>query len=179
MDVPWWMLSPSPVSLIQYAVLIWIFWGYMMRTVKYEKHGRILAFCEAAVIVFLFVLVTDSFWCFFTAMRWLPLFPGDALQIFSSLGRDLLAAGVLGMFIWDRFKERVLDFNIRAHFWLMICFVSQAAWFLLAPSPAWTDYTYAWRHGSDIGIIMGSWILSHWIMRIPLWLALVNIRRKL
>ena len=177
--VPWFMLSPSPVSLIQYAVLTWILWGYLLKAVKYKKHPRILAATDAFFIVAFFVVLTDSFWCLFCVLKWLPLYPQDALQIYSSLGRDLVAAVLFWIFIWDHFKTGVLNFSKSAQFWLIICFVSQALWFWLAPSPAFTDYTFAWRHGFSSEFMLVAFAFSHFIMRVPLWLALLNIRVKL
>ena len=174
--MPWFMLSPSPVSLIQYALLTWILWGYFSRAVNYKRLPRLMSFLDAFFVVAFFVCITDAFWCSFTMLKWLPLHPGNAFQIGSSLLRDLMGALLFFLFIGDYFRQKVLTFNSSVTFWLLICLLSQALWFWLAPSPAFTDYTYAWRHGSDAWIIVGSWILSHFIMRIPLWIAILKTR---
>jgi len=174
--VPGYMLSPSPVSLIQYAVLTWILWGYLSRHLHYKKNARLLSLIDSFFVVAFFVCVTDAFWVSFTLIKWLPLHPGDLGMLAQSLIRDLAGAALFGLFIYDAFKTRVLEINRSVILWILICFGSQALWFWLAPSPAFTDYTYAWRHGSDIGIIIGSWILSHFVMRIPLWLAIIKTR---
>jgi len=170
------MLSPSPVSLIQYAVLTWILWGYFSRAVNYKRLPRIMSFLDACFVVAFFVCITDAFWVSFTILKWLPLHPGDSLQIFSSLGRDIMGALLFYLFIGGYFRQHILKFDSPVKMWLLICFLSQAAWFWLAPSPAWTDYTFGWRHGADIGSIVGSWILSHFVMRIPLWVAILKTR---
>lgn len=179
MNVPWFMLSPSPVSLIQYAALTWIMWGYTSKSVKYPKHGRILSLLDAFFVVAFFVCITDAFWVVLTIVKWLPLHPGSALQIFSSLGRDVVSALLFGLLICDHFKSGKLNFIPSSLFWLGVCAAAQSIWFFLAPSPVFTDYVYGWRHGAEAGIIMGSWILSHFIMRIPLWLAIIKTRREI
>jgi hypothetical protein len=176
MDVPWFMLSPSPVSLIQYAVLTWIMWGYLLNNVAYKKHPRIMSAIDGFFVAAFFVVLTDAFWVIFSLIKWLPLYPGDLSLLLMSLGRDLGAALLFGLFIFDHFKSGVLQWRIPV-FWILISFVVQFLYFCGSSSPAFTDYTYAWRHGSDIGIIIVSWIFSHFILRIPLWIAIINTRR--
>lgn len=176
MQLPWFMYSPSPISLMQYAILAWIFWGYFLKNVQYSRHPRIMAALDAAFTVAFFVVITDAFWCVFCVLKWLPLFPGDALQIYSSLGRDLAAAALFGIIIFDHFKSRVLEFSRTVMGWLILCFGAQAIWFDLAPSPAFTDPTFAWRHGYPLEVVLFTFLISHFLMRIPLWLALLNTR---
>lgn len=178
-DVPWFMLSPSPVSLIQYAVLTWIIGDYLLKNIEYRRAPRVMSLIEGFFVVAFFVCITDAFWCSFTMLKWVPLHPGDAFQIGSSLLRDLVAALLFFLFIGDYFRQKVLNFSSSVSFWLLICFVSQAAWFWLAPSPAFTDYTYAWKHGYPWISICFSWAISHFIMRIPLWIAIIKTRREL
>lgn len=179
MNLPWFMFSPSPVSLIQYAVLTWIFWGYFLRAAAYRNHSRILAAIDSFFLVAFFVVLTDSFWCVFCILKWLPLYPQDTLQIFSSLGRDLLAAALFWIFLIDHKRAGVFTFDGSVKFWLLISFISQGAWFFLAPSIIYTDYTQAWIQGSSLEFVLAAWIFSHFIMRIPLWMALINTRRQM
>lgn len=179
MNLPWFMYSPSPVTLFQYGILIWIFWGYFLKVATYKKHPRILAAVDAALLVAFFVVLTDSFWCMLCVLKWLPLFPGDAIQIYSSLGRDLLAAALFGIMICDHLKKGVLQFSKTVIFWLLLSLSFQIIWFSFSPSPAYTDFTFAWRHGYPPAFVLAAFILSHFIMRIPLWLALLNTRSDL
>lgn len=179
MSLPWFMYSPSPVSLMQYGILTFILWGYMLKAATYRKHARLMAAIDAFFTVAFFVVFTDSFWCLFCILKWLPLYPGDALQIYSSLGRDLLASGLFGLFIWDHIKAGVLNLNKNVYFWLIVSFVAQAFWFYLAPSITFTDYTQAWLQGYDSSAVFLVFLISHFLMRIPLWMALLNIRSDL
>lgn len=179
MQLPWFMYSPSPVSFLQYAILAWIFWGYFLKNVEYKKHSRIMAAIDGLFLVAFFVVLTDSFWCIHCITTWLPLYPGSILQIYSSLGRDLAAAALFGLMIFDQFKSGILQLSKTVIGWLLLCFVSQWLWFSLAPSPAFTDYTFAWRHGYPLEVILLSFFISHFLMRIPLWLALINTRMEI
>lgn len=178
MSVPWYMLSPSPITFIQWGVLTWIMWGYFSRAVEYKKLPRLMSLLDALFVVAFFVVLTDSFWALFTLLKWLPLHPGDFVQIGSSFLRDLIGALLFYLFIGGYFKQHTLSLDRSVIFWLLVCFFSQAAWFLLAPSPGFTDYRYAWRHGSDIGIIIGSFLFSQFVMRIPLWITILKTRME-
>jgi len=177
-DVPWFMFSPSPVSLIQYVILSWILSRYLLKKVKYNRVPCIMSMIDSFFVVAFFVVVTDGFWCLFCIFRWLPLFPDDLVQIVSSFFRDVAGAALFFLLIGGYFRNGVLNFR-RTVPWLFVCFVSQGLWFLLAPSPAFTDYTYGFRHGYSFWVVAGSWILSHFVMRIPLWIAILKTRSKL
>jgi len=154
MDVPWFMLSPSPVSFIQYAVLTWIMWSYFSRVGKYRKYPRLMSLLDAFSVVIVFVCITDAVWVSLTIWRWLPFHPDSALQIFSSLGRDIVGALVFLLMIWDHFKNGNLDFMSSSVFWLGVCAAAQFVWFAFSPSQIFTDYIWAYKSGSDIGIII-------------------------
>ena len=171
-DVPWYMLSPSPVSLIQYAVLTWIGSRFLMKRVKYV-HPRIMSLVQAVLIVVFFVVITDSFWAGFCVLKFTPMFPQAAHQIIFSVARDLVAALLCFLLIGGYFITGVLSFDIIVKAGLFLSLQAQAMWFLLAPSPAYTDYTFAWRHGYPLEFVVATWILSHFIMRLPLWMSII------
>jgi len=171
-DVPWFMLSPSPVSLIQYAILTWIGSKYLLQRVDY-KHPRIMSLIQSFLVVALFVVITDSFWAGLCAIRFLPMFPQDAQQITSSFVRDVVGALLFFLLIGNYFRTGVLNFGIYVKAGLHLCLQSQAIWFLLAPSPAFTDYTFAWRYGYPLEHILAAWLLSHFLLRLPLWMSII------
>lgn len=171
-DVPWFMLSPSPVSLIQYVVLIWMGSRFLQKRVKY-KHARSTSLVQSSLAVGFFVVLTDSFWAGFCALKFIPMFPQDAQQILFSFGRDLVAALLCFLLIGGHFITGVLSFDLIVKSGLFLCFQAQALWFLMAPSPAYTDYTFAWRHGYSLEFIVATWLLSHFIMRLPLWMSII------
>lgn len=179
MDLPWFMFSPSPVSFLQYGALIWIMWNFFSNSVKYNKLPRLNSLLDAVFVVGFFVCLTDAMWVSMCLLRWLPLYPGDLWLLLFALGRDLCASALFGLMIWDHFRSGKLDLMNSSFIWLGICLTAQALWFAFSPSPAFTDYTYAFRHGYDLPVILGSWLLSHWIMRIPLWFAILKTRSQI
>ena len=176
LDVPWFMLSPGIGSLSQYAVLTWILSRHLLKTVNYKRAPQLLSLVEGFMIVAFFVVVTDAFWCFFCALRWLPTFPQNLLQIVSSFFRDVAAAALFFFMIGGYFRNGVLNFK-KIMPWLLLCFVSQGIWFLLAPSMPYTNYIYAYRIGFPSDFVFGSFILSHFVMRVPLWISIFKSRR--
>lgn len=171
-DVPWFMLSPSPVSLIQYAILTWMGSKYLRARIDY-KHPRIMSMVQSFLVVALFVVITDSFWAGLCALRFIPMFPQDALQIIFSFVRDVVGIILFFMLIGNYFRTGVLSFGLYVKAGLLLCLISQALWFGLAPSPAFTDYTFAWRYGYSLEHILIAWLLSHFIMRLPLWMSII------
>ena len=171
-EVPWFMLSPSPVSLIQYAILTWIGSRYLRARIKY-KHPRIMSLVQSFLVVAFFVVVTDSFWAGLCALRFIPMFPQDAAQILFSFVRDVVGALLFFLLIGNYFRTGVLSFNLTVKAGLILCLQSQALWFLMAPSPAYTDYTFAWRYGYPLEFVLATWILSHFLMRLPLWMSII------
>lgn len=171
-DVPWFMLSPSPVSLFQYAVLTWIGARYLRARIDY-KHPRIMSLVQSFLVVAFFVVITDSIWAGFCAIRFVPIFPQDALQIISSFLRDLVGALLFFLLIGGYFRNGVLSFGSYVKAGLILCLISQALWFGMAPSPAYTDYTFAWRSGYSLEHILAAFFLSHFLMRLPLWMSII------
>lgn len=165
------MLSPSPVSLAQYAILTF----FVSRRLPGSRIQRVL---QGFFVVAFFVLVGDAMWSGLCALKWIPMFPGDAWQIIFSFGRDVLGAGLMLIMMGDLFLEKKLRFNEITWIMLFLAFEMQLFWFLWAPSPAFTDYTFAWRHGFSLDVVFTSWILGHWLMRIPIWLAVWSTFKK-
>lgn len=171
------MLSPSPVSLIQYVVLTWIGAKYLKKRITY-KHAMLMSLVQSFLIVAAFVVVTDAFWVGFQAIKFIPMFPQDANQILFSFGRDVVAALLFFLLIGDHFRTGVISFNYVVKAGLLMNLEAQAVWFLLAPSPAYTDYTFAWKYGYPLETVLAVWIVSHFIMRIPLWISVITAFRK-
>ena len=171
------MFSPSPVSLAQYAVLSWVIARHLLKKVEYKRVPRLVSLVDGFFVVAFFVVVTDAFWCLFCILRWLPLFPNDLVQIVSSFFRDVAGAALFFLLIGGYFRNGVLDFK-RTVPWLFVCFVSQGLWFLLAPSLAFTDYVYAFRHGFSLWFVLGSFVFSHFVMRLPLWVVILKSRGR-
>lgn len=177
-EVPWFMLSPSPISLLQYAILSWILSRHFLKTVEYKRDAKLFSLLDGFFVTAFFVLLGDIVWSVFCAVKWLPVYPGDLQQIFSSILRDLLGLLLFWMFIAGYFKEKVLSFSRDVKTYLICMVLMQGVWFWIAPSPAITDYTFAFRHGYPLHIVLGSLFLSHFLIRIPQWIAIKKTMEK-
>lgn len=172
-ELPWFIFTPSPVSLIQYAILSWYCSRQLLKTVEYKRFPRLLSLIEGFFAVAFFVVLGDALWAGFCALKWIPMFPQDAWQIIFSFWRDVV--GYILFFLFMPIKA--MRFSFRVKLGLLVMAASQAIWFLLAPSPVFTDYAFAWRHGASLEIIFGSYLLSHFIMRLPLWYVIYEVFR--
>jgi hypothetical protein len=177
-DVPWWMLSPGPVSIAQYAILTLIGYRFFSKNVQYKRFSKLMALTDSAMLVGLFVLGTDTVWCAACGLRWVPLFPQDTWQITSSFLRDVVAVAFFFLFVGDYFRKGMLKVSFQTKYALLVCVVVMALWFGLAPSIAYTDYIQAFKRGYSAQFILADFVFSHFLTRIPLWIAFVGVFKK-
>ena len=161
MDVPWFALSPSPFSIIFYVLLT----AYVARTllqrtdVKHDKYP--VAITDAILIVGFFVVILDALWVVTCAIRFGSLYPDDVLHLLTCGARDVAAAIFCYLFIGYHFKENRLKFTART--WILLAVNSWflTLWFILSPTPAYTDWTFAIRHDYPLSIVVQSFLTSH------------------
>lgn len=177
-DVPWFMLSPGPVSLVQYAILVFIGYRFFLKNVEYKRLSKIMALTDSTILVGLFVLGTDAVWCAACGLRWAPLFPQDTWQITSSFLRDIVATAFFFLFVGDYFRKGTLKVSFQTTCGLFMCVMVMALWFGLAPSIAYTDYIQAYKNGYSAQFILADFIFSHFLTRIPLWIAFIGVFPK-
>lgn len=164
-EVPWFMLSPSFVSIAQYLVLTWLVYRHI-------EGSKLKRFVLGFMVVAFFVLIGDAIWAGFCGLKWIPMFPSDAEQISFSFLRDLCGILLMIFMAGDLFLERKLRFDAITFTAIATGLIMQFVWFAYAPSPAFTDYTFAFRHGYSFDVVLTAWLLGHWIMRIPIWIAI-------
>lgn len=177
-NVPWYMLSPSPITIIQYILLAWIAYRFFIKNVTYKRASKLMALCDSAFIVAFFVVITDAVWCACCALKWTPLYPQDTWQITSSFLRDIAGSILFYLFIGNYFKHGILTFSRLTKISLVVNVVMSALWFALAPSIGYTDYTQAWKLGYSTSFIISDLFFSHILMRIPLWVAFIAVFPK-
>lgn len=172
---PWFMLSPSILSLASYWILA--IWGipHLSRAYPYSRRPRFSALIDLLFLVGLFVFLSDLFWCVAVLARWVPCFPEETLNVLMYIGRD--AAGVAFCFL---LTKHLFDFGIvyfKSWFFLALALDVgfKLLWFFLAPSPAWTDYTFAWKNDFSMDIVMGSFVISHFLGRITFALTYLGV----
>lgn len=172
------MLSPSPLTMIQYIILIWIGYRFFIRNIMYKKFSKLMALCNSAFVVGLFVTITDTVWCAFCAFKWVPVYPQDTWQIICSFLRDIVGIVFFYLFIGNYFNHDLLKFSIVTKVSLLVNIMLMGLWFYLAPSIAYTDYIQAWKLGYPTSFIISDLFLSHFLMRIPLWIAFITVFPK-
>jgi len=177
-DVPWFMLSPGPASIAQYTILTLIGYRFFTQNIQYKRFSKLMALTDSAMLVGLFVLGTDAIWCAACGLRWTPLFPQDTWQITSSFLRDIVAAVFFLLFVGDYFRKGTLKVSFQTKYALLVCVVVMALWFELAPNIAYTDYIQAFQNGYSTQFILADFVFSHFLTRIPLWIAFVGVFKK-
>lgn len=154
MDLPWWTLSPSPFTILFYLLLI----GYTMRQLKCRTLTK--RFTDSFFLVGFTILFLDSFWILACLLRFGALYPNSLIQLLAALGRNITGLIFCYLFIGPYFKT-IFKPNKKTliMFLVDLCFLS--SWFLLAPSPAYTDWTYAIKKSYNFSIIITSFFISH------------------
>lgn len=182
MMVPWWMRSPSPFTLIQWIILTLIGMSYVYlkgyKAPTYRKKLYLFS-CTAFTLGFV-VLSSDLVWSIFSLVKWYSLHPDSLNQMILVIARDFTGV-ILSLFgmvslvndhwvQWSRLTSWLWGWNI-------IFFL---VWFGLSPSPAYTDWTYAFRYGYSWNVIWMVFFISHVLGRIlttGIYLSLFN-RKK-
>jgi len=180
MEVPWYAKSPSPFTLIVWLIFaVWLTFK-IRKKVVYRKWQFLNAFTDALFVVGLVTSITDFMWviaCLIRFGRYYPFFP-DVFQLLLCLGRDAVAAIFCFLLIKHLFDMKFLSFNRRFVLALMLNAIFFGIWFGIAETPALTDWTYAIRHDYSLETIVISFLLSHVIGRIILFIILYNIIKR-
>jgi len=156
--VPWWALSPGPLTISIYTIMA--FYG----AYRFNKTSKLLGAMDwvrctykCAFIVGLVVLPFDLIWTVDEALVFGHLYPGDLAELFPLFNMKLAVWILCWIESYKFFGDKgplekrnlmfmiVFVFYLTAHFWL-------------APDPSWTDYTYAIRHGYDNVLL--SWLFG-------------------
>ena len=161
LEVPWFALSPSPFSIIFYLILT----AYAYRKIKdvraHDFKKKIVTFTDALLIVGFVVVYLDTFWIAACGLRFGWFFPDSVLQLLFAFGRNIAALILCYMLIGNYFKQKKLEITKWAKFWFFYNIVFLSLWFLISPTPAYTDWTYAIRHNYPLSTIITSFLTSH------------------
>jgi len=107
------------------------------------------------------ILSGDFIWMLLSTVRFLPFYPDNLFLCLSVLGRD--AVGMLLCFLLTHDKmDKVLQFSQRTVLAYGFLILFLGFHFLIAETPAWTDYTFAIRQGYSFDFILSSFIAT-WI----------------
>lgn len=161
MEVPWFALSPSPFTIIFYLILTVYAYQKIKDATAFNLKNKLLFFTDALLIVGFVVVFLDTYWIVACGLRFGWFFPDSILQLVFAFGRNIAGLILCYMLIGNYFKQKKLEitkWSVRL-FLLNISFL--AFWFLMASSPAWTDWTYAIRHNYPMQVILTSFFISH------------------
>jgi hypothetical protein len=153
-DLLWWQSSPSPFSIFWYC-----FYGYL-------AHRLGLSWTDSAWLTGFSVLIGDMFWLLFSIARWAWwVDTASILQATLALFRDV--AGIIMFYtLLNKLFGSKLGWNQTVNKWVILNVGFLLFWFTLAPSIAWTDWTYAITHDFALPTVVGSFLLSHFVGRI-------------
>ena len=163
-NVPWWALSPSPFSIVFYLLLtVYALKQIFKDLMILRKRDYLLAFTDAVLIVGFVVVYLDTFWIVACGLRFGWQYPDSVLQLIFAFGRNITGVILCYMLIGNYFRQGKLKLTNKTTqlFFLNILFL--AVWFVAAPSPAFTDWTFAIRHGYSWSVILTSLFISHFI----------------
>lgn len=173
------MRSPSPFTLIQWIILTLVGASYVyLKGFKAQtiRKKLFLLSCTAFTLGFI-VLSSDLVWSILSVVRWGSLHPDSINQMILVIARDITGT-ILSLFgmitlVNDRYVQWSKTTTI-LWFWNLVYFI---VWFGLAPSPANTDWTYAFRYGYSWSFIWKTFFISHILGRIltsGIYLSLFN-----
>lgn len=159
MNLPWWAFSPSPMTLT-FWVLASLYGWYKLRNREYRRYSQLLRFTDAALILGVVVLFGDLIWVLICILKFGPQYPGEVYQLSLCILRDLMGVIFCLFFSMELIMEKKIDLMGSIPLWgLNILFM--VVWFVIAPDPSLTDWTYAWRYGYPWERVLESFLISH------------------
>jgi hypothetical protein len=162
---PWFAVSPSPWSMIFYAVFGLIgAWQLLRSGAKYRRWPWLLAFIDALFLLGMIVFIQDSIWLVCNTFRWiLPLYSGVAnfWNYYVRFAQNFLGFLLLTLLSYGNLRLRVAYFNRKTLAYLLLIACFTAAVFILAPNQGFTDWTFAVHYGYSDQVILEAFLISH------------------
>jgi len=154
-EVPWWAHSPSPFTFAFWGVLA--LYGYK-KFYPDNLREKIGALSTSAFVVGLTVLPFDLLWTIHQALTFGHLHPGDLLELLPLFNLKIIVL----MLCFYECRGLFNKYLERDHLFLLSIYVPLLIyWFLLAPDPSWTDWTFAWRFGFGTRRVIEAFFISH------------------
>lgn len=160
LEVPWWALSPSPFSITFYLILATYGTTKILKLKKYRRLKHLVAFTDAILILGFIVLALDILWLVACGLRFGWYYPSSVLQLIFSVGRNIAGITLCYLLIGNYFRKCLIRLE-KAYWVFSLNLLFLLVWFVLAPSPAWTDWTYAIRHNYSMNTVLSSFFISH------------------
>jgi len=165
----WYTVSPTPWSIILYA--IWAWWASKKIAPGENLRKRLAAWVDCVWIAGVVVLVGDIMWVSAVWVRWAPIYPDELMLLVYSQIRNFGLLSVSIIMSWHLWEAKIVKWGSTI-FWLWgLNFLYLLLWFGLAPGLEWTHWVYAlengyttWPYVWGIGYIIGRAIttLIYW-----------------
>ena len=142
----WYTISPSPWSILLYA--IWAYWGSKkLPRDTYVHIHRLAAWVDAVWIAGVVVLVGDILWVTAIWIRWHSFFPHEIGLIANTQIRNLSMLTISLIMSWKWWKFKIVHWGKDVYLLWGINLLYFALWIGLAPGIEWTHWVYALENG--------------------------------
>lgn len=154
-------MSPSPFTIIYWLILIAWTYPKLYITGKYKRLPRLMSLTDSACLVGFVVLTNDLIWVTICGLRFGYIYPDSVLQLVICAFRDIAGALLCYSLAGQHWTRKTVSITKKTRLFYMLNIVFITVWFLLATSPAWTDWTYAIKYDYPISVIATSFLTSH------------------
>lgn len=159
-ELPWWAFSPSPFSLIFYAACC--LYGavkiYRLYGQHYKRIPRLTALTDSIFMFGFLVVLLDTVWLIACGLRFGAVYPDSLLQLAACLFRNATILALCYLYAGWYLKERA---QLSTFYMLLVNVAFLAVWFVMSPSPAWTDWTFALKNNYSLTTVLTSFFVSH------------------
>jgi len=174
-----WYESPSPFTFF-FWIVIWI-WGLFHLPIQAYSDVKRFTFLYRLVngmmIVGFVVFIYDTSWIICQGIKFGSLYPEDLNVLLIRLIQNVGLLWVCFFYIRHLFEKGILEFSSATYDLLIIQAVYFGIWFVLAPDPSWTDWTYAIRN-LNYDQVLTSFIISHLFGKIIQGLIFISLFSK-
>ena len=176
-DVPFWVKSPSPFTLIFWLVLA--LWGnlHIKGKIKYKRFPLLAGLTDSIFVVGLMAFSYDTLWVVCQGLKFGSLYPADLFDLFKSLLRNLGFLGLCTVYCYPLFKKKIIGIKKITLILLGIEVVYFGLWFMFAPNISWTDWTFAIRYNFPNDRVVQAFIISHVIGKLIQGLIFISLWR--
>ena len=178
-EVPFWARSPSPFTIAFWILLA--LWGNLQIKGKviYKRFPRLVGLTDSALVVGLVAFSFDAIWVFCQVCKFGQLYPADIPEMYRCLARDFLLFFLCLILVsYSLIKKKVIGMTKITVVLLFLEYAFFFIWFVLAPDPSWTDWTYAIRYGYSGSRVVEAFTISHTIGKFIQGLIFISLWRK-
>jgi len=159
-NLPWWTLSPSPITLTFYVILS-LYGGFKIARIyahNYKRLKWLTALSDGAFMLGFVVITLDTVWILCSGFRFGWFYPDSIPQLLACLFRNAGIIALCYIFTKDYLQHRATE---KTFIYFAVNVVFMVVWFALSPSPAYTDWTFALRFNYPITTAALSFFISH------------------